>query len=125
VNEPEPGLSLWHPARKLALDRAACYPGSMLRVLLKLLLAAAAVAAVWAYVPMGGRTMADRWRKAKTPSQFVDRTWAELRGLPAPKPPPRAAPRAQARTAPAPRPTESHRESDRRELDRIVSEHLQ
>jgi hypothetical protein len=97
----------------------------MLRVLLKLLLAAAAVAAVWAYVPIGGRTMADRWQRAKNPSQFVDRTWAELRGQPAPKPPPRTAQRAQARTTPKPRPTESHRESDRRELDRIVSEHVQ
>lgn len=96
----------------------------MLRVLLKLLLAAAAVAAVWAFVPMGGRTMADRWRKAKTPAEFVDRTWAEVQGKPPPKAPPRAAQRARARTAPAPRPTESHRESDRRELDRILSEHL-
>ncbi len=97
----------------------------MLRVLLKLLLAAAAVAAVWAFVPIGGRTMADRWQKAKTPSQFVDRIWAELRADPAPKPPPRSAQRTQARKVPAPRPTESHRDSDRRELDRILSEHLQ
>lgn len=96
----------------------------MLRLVLKLLLAAAAIAAVWAFVPVGGHTMADRWRKAKNPSELVDRTWAELRGTPAP--PPRTAQRAQARTAPdGRRPTESHRETDRRELDRILSEHLE
>ena len=96
----------------------------MLRVLVKLLLAAAAIAAVWAYVPIGGRSMADRWRKARTPSEFVDRAWAELRGAPPPKAAPRPVPRTQARAAPSNRPTESHRESDRRELDRIVAEEL-
>lgn len=96
-------------------------------MLLKLLLAAAALAAVWAFVPIGGRTMADRWNKARDASEFVDRTWAELRGTPAP--PARTAQRTQARAAPASRPagrpTESHRESDRRELDRILSKQLE
>jgi hypothetical protein len=101
----------------------------MLRVLLKLALAAAAVAAVWAFVPMGGRTMADRWHRAHSPADFVERAWAEVSAeprTPARSPTPaRPAPRAQARAAvPTPRPTEGHTESDRQQLDRIVSDHL-
>jgi hypothetical protein len=95
----------------------------MLRVLLKVVLAAAALAAVWAFVPIGGHTMADRWRRARTPAELIDRTWAELKGEPAH---PHATARTQARTAaPGARPTESHSDSDRKALDRIVSEHLQ
>jgi hypothetical protein len=96
----------------------------MLRVLLKLLLAAAAIAAVWAFVPIGGRSMADRWRTATDPSEFVDRTWAELRGPQ--EPAQRTARRApQGPSAPAGHPTESHRESDRKALERIVADRLE
>lgn len=97
----------------------------MLRVALKILLAGAALAAVWAFVPIGGRTMAARWQRAASPAQFVDRTWAELRGEPAParpKSPPR---HAQGRGAPPARPAEGHTDADHRELDRILSSHLE
>lgn len=97
----------------------------MLRVLLKVLVAAAALAAVWAFVPISGRTMAERWHRAHDASEFVDRTWAELRGEPRPAQRPHAPPRAQARSGPAAaRPTESHTEADRKALDRIVSDHV-
>lgn len=96
----------------------------MLRVVLKLLLAAAAVAAVWAFVPVGGHSMGERWRKARTPAEFIDRTWAEIHR--AHRPPPRTARRApQGPSTPAGHPTESHRESDRRELERIVADRLE
>ncbi len=91
-------------------------------MLLKLVFAAAAITAVWAYVPIGGRSMADRWRQAKTPAEFFDRTWTDIRGEP--ESPPRVAQPARTRRAPAERPTESHRESDRRELGRILADRL-
>lgn len=98
----------------------------MLRVALKILLAGAALAAVWTFVPVGGRTMASRWRRAGSPAEFVDRTWAELRGAQAlANPSARPAPRTQTRGAsPGNRPSESHSDTDRRELDRILSRHL-
>lgn len=96
----------------------------MLRVALKILLAGAALAAIWAFVPVAGHTMAWRWRRAASPAEFVDRTWEEIRGD-ARGSHGRAAPRAQARgTPPGTRPSESHSEADRRELDRILSRHL-
>ena len=89
----------------------------------KLLLAAAAVAAVWSFVPVGGRTMAARWQRARSPSELVEGIWADVHR--APPRPAHPAPRAQARSAAAPaRPTESHTEADRQALDRIVSRHL-
>jgi hypothetical protein len=97
----------------------------MLRVALKIVLAAAALAAVWAFVPIGGHTMAWRWERAADPGDFVDRTWAELRGQARPPQHPRPPARAQARGgAAATRPSEAHSEADRRELDRILSRHL-
>jgi hypothetical protein len=97
----------------------------VLRVLLKVLLVAAALAAVWAFVPIHGRTMADRWHRARTPSELVDRTWAELRGEAHPQERPHAPPHSQGRPgSPAARPTESHTDADRKALDRIVSNHL-
>jgi hypothetical protein len=99
----------------------------MLRLALKLLLAGAALAAVWAFVPFGGRTLSDRWTAARSPSEFVDRTWAEMRG---PQGASRAPGRPQARQgAPgreraAERPTEGHTEADRQALDRILTRHL-
>lgn len=101
-------------------------PIPMLRFALKLLLAGAALAAIWAFVPFGGRTLSDRWKTARTPSEFVARTWAEMKGPAAPP----AKARPQARSA-EPRersggrqPTEGHTEADRRALDRIVSDRL-
>lgn len=100
----------------------------MLKLVLKLAVAGAALAAVWAFVPFGGRTLGDRWKAARTPSEFVDRTWAEMQGTAPAKAPP-ARPPAQARQQPGrgatpARPTEGHTEADRRALDRIVAEHL-
>ncbi len=93
-------------------------------MLLKIVLAAAALAAIWAFVPIGGHTMAWRWRRAPSPAEFVDRTWAEIRGAGGPQHG-RPAPRAQARAgASGARPSESHSEADRRELDRILTRHL-
>jgi hypothetical protein len=102
----------------------------MFRVALKLLVAAAALAAVWCFVPVKGRTLAERWGRARTPGDFVERAYADLRGHPeaptAARRPPRApahAP-AQAGDPPAQRPTESHSEQDRKALDRVLSQHL-
>jgi hypothetical protein len=96
----------------------------MLRVALKLVVAAAAIAAVWSFVPIGGRTLAARWQRAQTPAALVEGLWSDLRGEPAHRPS-HPVQRAQARGgAPAARPTESHSEADRRALDRIVSRHL-
>jgi hypothetical protein len=99
----------------------------VLRVLIKVLLAAAALAAVWAFVPVAGRTMADRWHRARNPSEFVDRAWGEIRGEPHPAQAqrPHAPPHSQAGTgSPPARPTESHSDADRKALDRILSEHV-
>lgn len=103
----------------------------MLRLVLKLLLAAAALWAIFAFVPFGGRTLSDRWTAARSPSAFVEHTWAEMKGVP-PEAPPKARPPARSRArAGQPvhertgeRPSEGHSESDRRAVDRIVSEHL-
>ncbi len=89
----------------------------MIRLALKLALAAAAVWAVWTFVPLAGRTLAQRWEAAPSAQAFVQRGWAELTG-PA---------RSQARSARPggrERPTEKHTEADRREVDRLLSEHL-
>jgi hypothetical protein len=93
----------------------------MLRLLVKLALAAAAVAAVWSWVPVGERTMADRWRAASTPGLFLDRIVTELRGREAgERPIPRATPGRPGR----PRPAEAHSDADRRALERILSDRL-
>ncbi len=91
----------------------------MIRLVLKLALAAAAVWAVWSFVPLEGRTLAQRWKAAPTAQAFVERGWAEITGAP-------AKPQAQARPGPAARarPTEGHSEADRREVDRLVAEGL-
>jgi hypothetical protein len=97
----------------------------MLRVVLKILLAAAAIAAVWVFVPIGGHTMSWRWQRAANPAEFLDRTWAELRGEAHPAPHGHASSRAQARGGSAgTRPSESHSAADHRELDQILSRHL-
>ncbi len=95
----------------------------MLRLALKLALAAGALWAVWQFVPVHGRTLADRWRAAPSAATFADRSWDEASRAFAGRP----APRPQARQKPAPgqRPTEGHTDADRQAVDRILSEHLQ
>jgi hypothetical protein len=91
----------------------------MLRFAVKLALSAAVVWALWTFVPIKGRTLAERWQAAGSFSAFAESGWAEVSGG-------RPAPRPQARQKPAPRerPTEGHTEADRRALDRILNEHL-
>ncbi len=97
----------------------------MLRVALKILLAGAALAAVWCFVPIGGQTMASRWRRAGNPEEFVERAWAEIRGEPLRAARGRTDPSPRSRNAsPRARPSESYSTADRRELDRILSRRL-
>ncbi len=93
----------------------------MIRLVLKLALAAGALWAVWTFVPVHGRTLAERWRAAPSGAAFVERGWDEAAHAfrrPASKP--------QARQKPAPpqRPTEGHTDADRRAVDRILSDRL-
>lgn len=101
-------------ARKLAPRRPACYARAMFRFAVKLALAAAAVWAVWSFVPIRGRTLAARWRAAGGLVPFVERSWSEATGTPA----------RQARSPARERPTEGHSEADRRALDRILTQRL-
>ena len=103
----------------------------MLRVLVKLALAAALLWAIWAFVPMGGRTLAARWRAAPDAQAFAASLFAEARrglaGLGHPDAAsrtPRREARAGERRTHDPRPAEKHTEADRRAVDRIVAEHL-
>jgi hypothetical protein len=100
----------------------------------KLALVVGALAAVWAFVPMGDRTLSERWRVAGSAERFAERSWAELREAfrdepAAAKQPaaPGAAPRAQPQArnpAREARPAEGHTDADRRALDRIVADRL-
>jgi hypothetical protein len=90
----------------------------MIRVALKLLVAAAAVWAVWSFVPVNGHTLADRWRAAGTPSAFLERGWAEATGGSHAKPA-----RPQARL-PSQRPTEGHTDADRKAVERILADRV-
>lgn len=94
----------------------------MLRLVLKVSLAAAAVWAVASYVPIRERTLADRWAAAPTATAFVERGLAEItRALrPAPARPQARAQRAGGRE----RPVEGHTEAERRAIDRLVAEQL-
>jgi hypothetical protein len=94
----------------------------MFRLALKLALAAAAVWAIWSFVPLNGRTGAERWRAARSIPRFVDGAIAELTGGSPSKPP--ARPQARQKPSPAPRPTESHTEADRRAVERILADRL-
>lgn len=97
----------------------------MLRLLAKLVLAGAVLAALWLWVPVGGRTLAARWKRAGSLPAFLERGWRELAGNDTPARQPTA--RSQARGAPGgsrPRPTEGHTDSDRRALDRVLNDEL-
>ena len=96
----------------------------MFRLALKVALAAAALWAVWTFVPVRGRTLAERWGAAPTAAAFVERGWDEAaHGLGGGKP--SARPQARQKPATAQRPTEGHTEADRRAVDRILSERLE
>jgi hypothetical protein len=98
----------------------------MLRLLVKLALASAAVAAVWTWVPVKGRTMGERWTRSASAGSFIDGAWAELMGPAAARPTARREARATAPRARAgERPVERHSEDDRRAVDRILSDRLE
>ena len=97
----------------------------MIRLALKLALAAGALWAVWTFVPVRGRTLAERWRAAPSAAAFVERSWDEAAQAFGGKPAGR--PQAQARQkppAPAQRPTEGHTEADRKAVERLLSDRL-
>jgi hypothetical protein len=106
----------------------------------RLLLAAALAAIlllVGAFVPVGGRTLVERWNAAPSAGRFAEKgwnevvsTWDSLWGTkPASRPGSRPAPaKAPARTAKAPEkaapaPVEHHTDADRTAVDRLVAEH--
>lgn len=106
----------------------------MLKLFLALsLLGALALAA--AFVPLGGRTVLDRWNAAPGAGEFFARGFAEAKGAlglggdrqaekrhPSRAPSARP-PKAHQRRAGAATPTEQHSDEDRAALDRIVAEH--
>ncbi len=100
--------------------------------LLKAAVVLGALAAFLFLLPFGGRTLADRWRAAGGPADFATRTWAEMRGVPAPERPAVKGqkPRLHARAGdprpadPAAAPEEGHTEQDRKALDKLLGEHL-
>lgn len=94
----------------------------MIRLALKLGLAAAALWAVWVFVPVRGRTFAERWRAAPGAAAFVERGWAEAAAA-LRKPAPRPQARQKPHGAPA-QPTEGHTEADRKAVERILSDRL-
>jgi len=127
--------------RKLAGGGRGARLGAMWS-LLKAALLIGAVAAFLFLLPFGGRTLASRWRAADGAGDFAARTWAEMRGAPAPekapskKPAGRAQPRgselAQPRAGekglppkgPAAVPEEGVTEAERRQLERLLGDHL-
>jgi hypothetical protein len=96
----------------------------MFRLALKVALAAGALWAVWTFVPVRGRTLAERWRAAPDAAAFVERGWDEATHALAGRS--SAKPQAQARQKPAPaqRPTEGHTEADRQAVERLLSDRL-
>jgi hypothetical protein len=97
----------------------------MFRVALKLALAATAVWAIWTFVPVRDRTLADRWTAAGNLSTFLQRVIAEATGARASQlPAPRPQARSQKPGSPRERPVEHHTEADRAEIERILAERL-
>lgn len=101
--------------------------------LLKWTVVAGALAAVVAFVPLGGRTLLERWRSSRGAGDFAARLGGEverearrlLRGSAA-----GSTREAQARAAPRPpkarpgqAPAEHHTDADRKAVDAIVAEH--
>ncbi|MFO0584759.1 MAG: hypothetical protein U0229_21005 [Anaeromyxobacter sp.] len=106
----------------------------MFRLLLKLALAGAFLFALWTWVPLGGRTLAQRWRAAATPMDFVRGGLADAglggdaadREKPRPSPQARAGQRSRADGAASPRERAPERvtEAERRALDRRLADEL-
>jgi hypothetical protein len=95
--------------------------------LLGALLLLGGLAAAAALVPLGGRTVVERWNAAASPSDFARRGWHELAQASGLEGPPRRAAtsraaRPQADPARGARPVERHTPADRAALDRLVSE---
>jgi hypothetical protein len=106
--------------------------------LLKWLVVLAALAAVVAFLPIGGRTVLERWHAAKSPAAFAEKSWHDLktgaarllgqqpeahrtgteRSARAPRSP---APRAASRPG---QPVEHHSQADREAIDEIVAKHV-
>jgi hypothetical protein len=94
----------------------------MIRLALKLALAAAALWALWTFVPVHGRTLADRWRAAGNVRTFLERAGSEISGRP--RSPARPQARAPESADPRERPAEKHSETDRAAVDRLLSDRL-
>jgi hypothetical protein len=95
----------------------------MIRLALKLALAAAALWALWTFVPVHGRTLADRWRAAgKSPIAFLEHARDEISGRARTPAKPQA--RSPRSGDPRERPAEGHTESDRAAVDRLLSNRL-
>ncbi|HEX9398649.1 MAG TPA: hypothetical protein VF912_00965 [Anaeromyxobacter sp.] len=94
----------------------------MIRLALKLAFAAAALWAVWTFVPVRGRTLAERWHAAAGPADFLERGWSEAIGAPGAKPGQK--PQAHQKAPGSARPTEAHTDADRRAVERILAERI-
>ncbi len=94
----------------------------MIRLALKLAFAAAALWAVFTFVPVRGRTLADRWDAAPSAAAFVERGVDEASRAFAGKP--AARPQARQKPAPGPRPSEGHTDADRKAVERILADRL-
>ncbi len=102
--------------------------------LLRLAVLLGFVAGVLFLLPIGDRTLFERWRAARSPSDFVARSWAELRGSEPPASPgPLAAPRKGKAVKPAgppgarpapDRPLDTTTDADRKSLDQLLDQHL-
>lgn len=90
----------------------------MLR-LAALLVVLGGLAAAVLLVPLRGRTVAQRWHSAPGAAAFLASGWDEIRGRPE-----RGARRTKPRDprGPAAPPVERHTDSDRRALERLLSE---
>jgi len=85
------------------------------------LFVAGALAAGAAYVPIGGRTVRDRWHASRDASDFARRSFQEMARAAGLLDPPAKA--AQPKAAPPPRqPVERHTDADRAALERVVAE---
>jgi hypothetical protein len=102
--------------------------------LLRLAVLLGIVAGLLFLVPFGGRTLFDRWRIASGASDFVARTWAELRGVePATTPgapagsrkgrPGKPPPAAASPSAPD-QPLDTTTDADRKALDKLLDQQL-
>lgn len=95
--------------------------------LLGLLLVLAALAGVVAFVPVGGRTVLDRWNDSRGAADFASKGWGEVAVATGLRDPPakKSAARAARPAAKRPPPVERVTDADRAALDRLVSEHAE